>query len=468
MVGVQRPVIAVHPGPQPRPRTDERRCRQREHRPLTGDQAASAQDLQQLLEGSIVELAVVKLHVRDLAECVLRVRERGDHPKQQAGNQCLLLGSALREHLLRGLPQRGVIVRPGPVVVGGPLSRGERSVAVTARQAEKSGEQGGGGRAVGCVLGEGSGDQWLELRRQPVQVRPMVEDLVGESGEVVSVEGDFTGGGEQHDRAPGPDVNGRCGSVSPEQFGSHPTGSAFELVRGAARHFFGAGDPEVDDAWPVGSDEDIGRLEVTVHDPGLMDRRQRRDDPDGQSDELLSPVRSLLVDPALQVGSSDVLADQVGRIVDEVSGDDPCGAEGRDSAECCDLTSQLVAIGVGQVVGVQRLDRDPFTHVVVPLVHHALPTRAEASGQPVRAELARVARCQWRCHKPHPPFRDMIDKLDARYRPFVVGIAPRRFPYGSRLRSRARIFAGDVPQHFRSTAIPLRKAELLPADPTDG
>ena len=66
-----------------------------------------------------------------------------------------------------------------------------------------------------------------------------------------------------------------------------------ELVIVAAR-VERLGDAEVDDAGAVGADQDVLRLEVAVHDAGLVDGDQRGHRADGQAFEVGAGARRLV------------------------------------------------------------------------------------------------------------------------------------------------------------------------------
>ena len=140
--------------------------------------------------------------------------------------------------------------------------------------AQQFGQQGAGMRAR-----HGVGAQALGQHRAQV---------VGERRQVLRGGGQVPGGGEAHHLRPGQDVGGRG--------------------RGAVRR----GDAEVHHPGAVRGDHHHVRAELTVHEPGLVDRGDPGGAADRQGPELRHGQRALTVDHFRQRRPGHELGDQVG------------------------------------------------------------------------------------------------------------------------------------------------------------
>jgi hypothetical protein len=140
--------------------------------------------------------------------------------------------------------------------------------------AQQFGQQGAGMRAR-----HGVGAQALGQHRAQV---------VGERRQVLRGGGQVPGGGEAHHPRPGQDVGGRG--------------------RGAVRR----GDAEVHHPGAVRGDHHHVRAELTVHEPGLVDRGDPGGAADRQGPELRHGQRALTVDHFRQRRPGHELGDQVG------------------------------------------------------------------------------------------------------------------------------------------------------------
>ncbi len=182
-------------------------------------------------------------------------------------------------------------------------------------------------------------------------------------------------------------------------FRRHVAGGAHDLTgtRHGRRHRCPGGRPtrdlgqlgqaEVQDLGvPVGKDEHVVRLEVTVHDPGPVRRRQCLGHLDCQSQRLLERKGSLLQGRgqrvSLQVLLNDVACRRIGiRLVhaDVVHDRDVRVVQGRCSPRF--LLEAVQAIGIVRESRRQHLDRDlaPESRVLgqVDLAHAASPERLE-------------------------------------------------------------------------------------------
>ena len=156
-----------------------------------------------------------------------------------------------------------------------------------------------------------------------------------------------------------------------------------------------ASDTEVDHLRAGVSQDDIGRLEIPVHDAGRVDDGQRLGQPGGQAVQHPGTERPVAADVFGQRRTVGVLGDHERPVCLGVGLDHPHRARALDPHQRRYLMAETAP--EIQVVGqlrAQHLHRD---RAAIPgagihaQVHHAHPARAEPGEQPVTADLHRIA-----------------------------------------------------------------------------
>jgi hypothetical protein len=286
--------------------------------------------------------------------------------------------------------------RPGPQqlapLVGGPAAAQDlgRGPARVGRPAGQCPQQRPGRRALLRVLGQGRVDQPEQAPVEAVEVGVGVHHPVGDAGRLAAAERQPPGPGEGDHRAPGEDVGLGPDRLALVLLGSHEGRGALAPAGGVEP----GRDAEVDHPRPDRAQDDVGRLQVAVHDPGGVDGGQRPGHPDGQPLEAGRRQRSSDHD-LLQRRALDVLAGHPGHGRVQVGVEDRGGAEAGHPAGRADLLAEALAqLGLAVEVGPDRLDRDPGAvrgGAQVDDAHAALP---DPPGQGERAEPGWVAGAQ--------------------------------------------------------------------------
>jgi len=209
-------------------------------------------------------------------------------------------------------------------------------------------------------------------------------------GQRLALEGQLTGTREYHRHSPRPHV-GRCGHAAPSQvLRCHERWSSHgELARKVRGHPGNGRQPEVDHHWPIGPEQDIGRLEVAMHHPGRMHCAQRGQRCDGDTLECSAAARPELLDDLCQRWPADVFTDNKRPPFEDPRVQNLRGTEPGDPLRCGDLlqkaTPDLWVCGWRQ-----KLDRRAASSRTLSQEHNALPAFPEAAEQPVYTHLARV------------------------------------------------------------------------------
>jgi hypothetical protein len=193
----------------------------------------------------------------------------------------------MRHRPYRGPPGlRPPLVLPAPVA---PAVRGRHPgherVGSGPDQAQ---EQVAGRRAHGRILGRAMLDRRPEGDRNPRDVRVRRHDLVQHGGDAVAAEGPAAGRGEDDRGAPREDIGGRARRASGDLLGSQ-VGRSADRPRSDRFTLALPGDAEVDHARAVRAEQDVARLDVTVHDPGGVDRGQGGRGADREPLQLATP-----------------------------------------------------------------------------------------------------------------------------------------------------------------------------------
>ncbi len=260
----------------------------------------------------------------------------------------------LQQQLLGGGPAGGVRVDGGGHQ---PVQRGGQAAQVGRRGA------GTGRHHIGVALAE----------RMPAQ--PRVRDQ----------------------RPPGEHVARRAGAALEDLLGRDPAGRAHHHagvgVPGA--DMGGAGQAEVDDPRPGERQHHVGGLEIAVHEPGRVDRGERRRHAHGRRVQHGRRQAALLDEVVLQRDAVDVLGDEEQDAVVLAVVQHAGGAERGDLAGVGDLFVKARPIDrVGGVVTADRLERHQLAVGIARQIDRAHAARPDPAHQLVRADRRRILRRQ--------------------------------------------------------------------------
>ena len=141
----------------------------------------------------------------------------------------------------------------------------------------------------------------------------------------------------------------------------------------------------------AGGQQDVGGLEVAVHDPGTVDGGERRRHPHRQALQRSAVHRFAVADRLVQVRSGHVLRDDEEGFALQPGVDDPGGGEPGDPAGGGDLAGEAEPEGlvVGQI-RVDQLDGHGAVGGVLGEVDGAHATAAQTADDAVTVEFARV------------------------------------------------------------------------------
>ena len=244
-------------------------------------------------------------------------------------------------------------------------------------QVEGGHELPGGGEALGRVLGEGAGEDLVVAhreRRVPPSRRRwhVVHHLVDHLRDRPALERRLAGQhlvGHDRERV---HVGAAGHGLARDLLRRHVRRRAQDLAGGGHHRGLDAGHAEVHQLrLPVGLDHDVGGLDVAVDDAGAVSgvHRFRHRGQDAQG--LLRLDAPLLADQAVERPALDVLHHQV--VVAEV--EDPHDRRVTEPARGLGLAAEALQVLVGrvagQVLGLDRLDRDHAVDARVPGTVHA-------------------------------------------------------------------------------------------------
>ncbi|GAA3104228.1 hypothetical protein GCM10020001_022100 [Nonomuraea salmonea] len=126
---------------------------------------------------------------------------------------------------------------------------------------------------------------------------------------------------------------------------------------------------------PTGGQQHVGRLEVAVHDPGRVDRGERRGHADGQRVEAGAAQRAGLAYGLVEVGAGDVFGDDVELVAFERGVEDGGRAEAAHPLRRVRLPAEPHAeLLVLAELRVDHLDGDPLPSGILGEVDRAHPT----------------------------------------------------------------------------------------------
>jgi hypothetical protein len=201
-------------------------------------------------------------------------------------------------------------------------------------------------------------------------------------------------------------------------------------------------DPEIDHPRAVGGHEDVGRLEVAVHQVDGVDCLQRLGETGAQRVGAVDVERPLPVDHLVQRGGIDVGARVPRRVADGVTVDDRRGVEATDALGRLDLVPEAGAKGgvVVEQVRVDDLHRDLAAAGRAAEVDLPHPARTQAADQGERPEPNGVPSRVERLHG-SPPCRDVARypmqrrRLGFPLRSHIAGVRADEQQYGSEVPS---------------------------------
>ena len=200
-----------------------------------------------------------------------------------------------------------------------------------------------------------------------------------------------------HHHGPGEDVGRRRQRLPVDLLGSHEHRRPDHAGRPRDVPVEVARDAEVDDAGAVRAEDDVGRLDVPVHQARLVDRQERRHRADGEPVQRRPGERALDAHVLGQRRPGDELADDVRCRRLQVGRQHAGGAERRHPPRGRHLLAEpRPRPRVGQPGRVEGLDGDEPRGVRVPLVDDALPARPQPPVEPVAGDLLRIGGCERR------------------------------------------------------------------------
>jgi hypothetical protein len=154
----------------------------------------------------------------------------------------------------------------------------------------------------------------------------------------------------------------------------------------------GGGDAEVDDLRRAQRrEQDVGRLEVAVDDPGVVDGDQRDHHSDGDAVQVAAPQRAGVVDDVGQARAGHVFDHEVGRVGVGIGVEYFGGAEPRHLTGAFHLAAEAgPELGVRGEFGPDDFDGDACTRGRFGEEDRAHAALTEASENAVVAESLRV------------------------------------------------------------------------------
>lgn len=189
-----------------------------------------------------------------------------------------------------------------------------------------------------------------------------------------------------------------CGPAPPAAITGRPG------RRGAAHHVGGCaghhrrlgrvghgepGDAEVDDPRADRAQEDVRRLQIQVHDPGLVDRRERRGHADGEGFQAGARHRALGLDHRRQVGAVDIFGHDIGDVLFDARVEYGSGAETRHLARRLRFPGETpLEIRPAREFWAEHFQGERLEIGVVREIHDAHSSFAQLPYETVRADPA--------------------------------------------------------------------------------
>jgi hypothetical protein len=243
------------------------------------------------------------------------------------------------------------------------------------------------------VFGQRRFDQRLERvwyrRDVGVGVQHPVQDRIGIPGAERRMSDRRVG--DRH--APDEDV-GRRARAPGDLLRRHETHGADHHARFSDRgRVQRVGDSEIDDLGAVLRQDDVGRLEIPVHDSGRVNDGQRLGQPGRQAIEHVGVQASVRVDVLVQRGTGGVLGGHERQLRIGIGLDDPDRAHSPDPRQHGHLTAE--APPEIRVIGqfrAQHLHRGQAAVRGYPEIHHAHTADAQPSGQAILSDPRGITR----------------------------------------------------------------------------
>ena len=296
-------------------------------------------------------------------------------------------------------------------------------------------EDGRGRRPVPRAALQAGSDDGSQLGRQAGEVRRLGGQPDEDVHHGVALVGRVPGRREQQGRAEREHVagHGRLPGV-PGLLRGHVRGRAQRAPgHGELDPLGGPGHPEIDHAGAVGRDEHVGRLQVPVHQPGVVDRLQRLGAAGGQPAHRRDRERPAPPDQAVQRRRRDVGGGQPGHVRVGVRGHDRRGEHPADPPRGRDLMGEP----------------GPETGLVGKLDLDGLDRHQAARGGPAQVHLA---------HRPGAETPEERERPD----PFRIPPAQRRQCRLRNHRCLPRVHKGPGDNHAESAGPRVRVPDCVP------
>ncbi len=166
-------------------------------------------------------------------------------------------------------------------------------------------------RPGGGVFGQARSDQGAQVRRTSIQVRLVVQDPVRDRRVVPLAKGRPAECGVDGQRPEPEHIDRRGDRLVQDLLGRHEQGRAHhDAGPGQRGRLQRAGNPEIDHPRPIRRQQHVGRLEVTVHDPGRVNGLQRLGHAGDQPEHHRPRHRAVPGDRLLQRRAGHVGGDQ--------------------------------------------------------------------------------------------------------------------------------------------------------------
>jgi hypothetical protein len=247
-------------------------------------------------------------------------------------------------------------------------------------------QRGGVGAPLGVLVQAGA-DHRGERFGHPAGVRFARQDPGDARGLRRSGERLVRGGREHHHRPPGEQVHRRGQAGALQLLGRHVPHGADHTAGRHGGGLDGARDTEVDHPRPVRRQHDVVRLQVPVHHPGRVDRRQRGGRGHRQPQERGPRARTVLGDGPGERGALDVLRGDPRLLRLRIGVQDRRDAEPAHPPRLLHLRREATPhVGVPRPGGVQQLDGRPRAVRPLPQEHLAEPAAPQRAHQPESAD----------------------------------------------------------------------------------
>lgn len=245
------------------------------------------------------------------------------------------------------------------------------------------------GGAPGGVLVEAGGDDAEQAVRDAVQLRFLVGGPVEQSVGRTGTEGRDACGGEGEHGPEGEHIAGGREFTPLDCSGDMKPGEPADLALGREHgSVHGPADAEVDDSGAVEGEQDVGRLEVAVDEPGTVDRGQRLGQAAAEHAQGGLGHGPVGVQGVGEGGAGDVRGGQPGLGPLGVGVDDRRGEGTGDRTGGVHLGLEAAAeIGVGGQFGTYDLDGHRTATARCGEVDEAHAARAEFPDHPVGADV---------------------------------------------------------------------------------